>query len=75
MSTDPQRYPNHLCECDDTDLSQATHPVLSPNGFWVQITCGEGHRRSIPKTTWEAELRRRQAVQVGLADSMREGTP
>lgn len=54
------RYPNHTCACDDDDLSQAKHPVYSDNGLWVEIVCGEGHRRSIPRARWEEELKRRQ---------------
>lgn len=56
---DSQRYPNHVCACADDDLSQASHPVVSANRLWVQITCGEGHRRSVTRARWEGELRRR----------------
>ena len=57
-----QRYPNHVCACTDDDLSQATHPVVSDNGLCVQITCGAGHQRSIPRARWEAELQRRRTA-------------
>lgn len=60
MPDDVPCYPGHVCACADSDLSQATHPVVSPNGLWVQITCGEGHRRSVPRERWEAELARRR---------------
>ena len=66
MSDEP-RYPDHACACEDADLSQASHPVYSPNGWWVQITCGEGHRRSIPRQRWEAELHRRHGGAPGTA--------
>jgi hypothetical protein len=62
MSEAP-RYPNHECACDDADLSQATHPVVSPSGHWVQIPCGFGHRRTVPRARWEAELQRRAAAE------------
>lgn len=55
-----QDSPNHPCECEDKDLSTASHPVISPNGLWVQITCGYGHRWSVTRKVWEAELARRR---------------
>ena len=68
MPDDSQRYPHHLCACADDDLSLATHPVVSDNGVWVQITCGAGHRRAVPRARWEAELaRRRTAPEHGHA--------
>jgi hypothetical protein len=51
--------PDHTCACADTDLQQATNPVVSANGWWVEITCGVGHRRRIPRARWEAEVARR----------------
>jgi hypothetical protein len=58
--SESEQSPAHVCACADTDLSTATHPVISPNGQWVQISCGWGHRRSVPRAVWEAEERRRR---------------
>jgi len=54
------RYPNHRCECEENDLSQAYHPVVSENGLWVHISCGAGHRRSVTRERWDAEVARRR---------------
>jgi hypothetical protein len=62
MDEETSRYPNHQCACEDEDLSLAAHPIYSPNGLWVQITCGWGHRRSVPRARWEQELQRRDAA-------------
>lgn len=65
--TEDRRYPHHVCACDDADLSQAYNPVISRNGQWVQISCGAGHYRAIPRARWEAELQRREAAQVSCS--------
>ena len=55
-----QEYPNHVCDCDDEDLSQACNPVPSLNGCWVEITCGRGHRRAVSSSAWAIEFTRRR---------------
>jgi hypothetical protein len=62
MGEENSRYPNHQCACEHEDLSLASHPVYSPNGLWVQITCGVGHRRSVSRARWEQEVERRASA-------------
>lgn len=59
-----RQYPDHACNCDDTDLSQAEAMVVMPGGQRVLVTCGEGHQRSVPRDLWEAELARRRAARA-----------
>jgi hypothetical protein len=53
-------YPDHVCACADDDLSQARLPLGTPDGLWVDISCGLGHRRRIRRREWDAELARRR---------------
>ena len=55
-------YPDHMCACNNDDLSLASLPLETPNGLWVDISCGAGHRRRITRRAWDAELARRRKV-------------
>jgi len=59
-----RQYPNHACDCDDTDLSQTEAMGVLPGGLRMLITCGEGHQRAVPRERWEAELARRRAARA-----------
>lgn len=56
-------YPDHVCACADDDLSQASMPLSTPDGRFVDISCGLGHRRRVTLRAWDAEMARRRQMQ------------
>jgi hypothetical protein len=56
-------HPDHECACADDDLSRASLPLSTPDGRFVDISCGMGHRRRITRRAWDTECLRRRRMQ------------